>query len=169
MSLTSAERQKAWRESRRQEAVSLKRKKQNVLVRARQAARNGLPYQTKSPMFGDVAAAAYAAEEQSRKATERADKAHERAVSAHAAADSANEAADKAKEDAADARAMAIENNKLITCLAGEVGATSTPARTTENRLTRVEQRLNSQMTPEQRMGYMTGLVYDTRALNVKK
>ena len=128
---SAAVKQRRWRENVRMKKEQVT--KNNVLHQARQAARNGLPYQTKLRKLDGVAAAAYAA------------------------AETACRAADEAKEDAADARAMAIENNKLITCLAGEVAETSTQARTSENRLTRVEQRLNSQMTPEQRMGYMTG------------
>ena len=61
--------------------------KKNVLATARRAARNGLPYQTKLPKLAGVAAAAYAAEANSRKAMERADSAHEAADSAHEAAD----------------------------------------------------------------------------------
>lgn len=95
--------------------------KKNVLATARRAARNGLPYQTKLPKLAGVAAAAYAAEANSRKAMERADSAHERADSAHEAADSARQAADEAKEDASDARALGLENHKRITLLVGEV------------------------------------------------
>ena len=94
---------KAWRENIRKEADSheiarwkVQRKKENVQTRARQAARNGLPYQTKWQELEDVAAAAYAAEEKGTKAMERADSAHE------TAADSAHEAAS--------ARIMAMQN-----------------------------------------------------------
>ena len=88
--MTSAEKTKAWREN-----VLMKKEqktKKNVLATARRAARNGLPYQTKLPRLAGVAAAAYAAEANSRKAMERADSAHERADSAHEAADSARQA-----------------------------------------------------------------------------
>ena len=115
---------RSWREIVRKEADRKKvhKKKENVQARARRAARNGLPYQTKWPELEDVAAAAYAAEAKSRKAMERADSAHE-------AADSAHEAANKAKEDAADARAMAFENNKQIISLAGKVKTDAADAR----------------------------------------
>ena len=117
--MTSAEKTKAWREN-----VLMKKEqktKENVLVKAKRAARNGLPYQTKLPRLAGVAAAAYAAEANSRKAMERADSAHERADSAHEAADSARQAADEAKEDASAARALGLENHKRITLLVGEV------------------------------------------------
>ena len=59
---------KAWRENVRKKADSheiarwkVQKKKGNVQARARQAARSGLPYQTKLPALADVAAHAYAA------------------------------------------------------------------------------------------------------------
>ena len=108
---------------------NVKRKKQNVRAQARRAARNGLPYQTKLPEFGDVADVAYAAEAAAYDAEVKSRKAMERADSAHEAADSAREAANKAKEDAADARAMAFENNKQILSLAGKVKTDAADAR----------------------------------------
>ena len=80
---SAAVKQRRWREN----ALARQKAKENVLRRARQAARNGLPYQTKLPKLAGVAAAAYAAEANSRKAMERADSAHEAADSAHEAAD----------------------------------------------------------------------------------
>ena len=150
--MTSAERVSRWREKNLQKAAILPaRQKKNVRARARQAARDNLPYQTKLPMFGGVAAAAYAAEVKSRKAMEQADRAHGTAVSAHIAAESANEAADKAKEDAADARAMAIENSKRITSLAGEVAETSARAMRNQERLD-TDDRQRGYVTPKQRL-----------------
>ena len=114
---SAAVKQRRWRENAR----ARQKARENVLAQARRAARNGLPYQTRNPKLAGVAAAAYAAEANSRKAMERADSAHERADSAHEAADSARQAADEAKKDAADARAIGLENHKRITLLVGEV------------------------------------------------
>ena len=149
--MTDVERNRRWRENVidkkcQQEVAEAARQKKNVRARARQAARDNLPYQTKLPMFGGVAAAAYAAEVKSKKAMEQADRAHGTAVSAHIAAESANEAADKAKEDAADARTMAIENRKRITSLAGEVAETSARAMRNQERLD----------TDDRKRGYVT-------------
>ena len=66
----------------------------------------------------EVAAAAYTA---AAYAKERADCAHERAGKAQAAADSAHEAANKAQEDAG---RIALETDKRITSLEGEVRQT---------------------------------------------
>ena len=153
--MTDVERNRRWRENvnkcRQEAAILPARQKQNVRARARQAARDNLPYQTKLPMFGGIAAAVYAAEGKSRKAMEQADRAHGTAVSAHIAAESANEAADKAKEDAADARTMAIENRKRITSLAGEVAETSARAMRNQERLD-TDDRQRGYVTPKQRL-----------------
>ena len=59
---------RAWRENVWEKADSneiarwkVQKKTENVQARARQAARSGLPYQTKLPALADVAAHAYAA------------------------------------------------------------------------------------------------------------
>ena len=144
---------KAWRENVWKKADSheiarwmAKKKKENVQARARQAARNGLPYQTKWPELGDVAAAAYAAEVKSIKAMERADSAHE-------AADSAHEAADEAKKEAAYARVMAFQNSKRIMSLAEEVKTGLETLDETAARAKRNEERLN---TDDRKRGYLT-------------
>ena len=129
---SSVARVKAWRENAARNKS--KGKKENVLANARRAARNGLPYQTKSPKYVEVAAAAYTA---AAYAKERADCAHERAGKAQAAADSALEAAKKAKEDAGDA-------NKRITCLAGEVKWTQALAKRNEERYTSLADKVKS-------------------------
>ena len=141
---------KAWRENVRKEADSheiahwkVQKKKENVQARARQAARNGKPYQTKLLGLGNVAAAAYAAEERSVKAMERADSAHEAAGSAH-------EAADEAKKDAAAARVVAFLNSKRITDLEETVAETAAQAKRNEERLN-VDDRQRGYVTPEQR------------------
>ena len=92
---SAAVKQRRWRENVRMKKEQVT--KNNVLHQARQAARNGLPYQTKLRNLEGVAAAAYAA------------------------AETACRAADEAKEDAADARAIGLENHKRITLLVGEV------------------------------------------------
>ena len=121
-----------------------KRKKENVLANARRAARNGLPYQTKSPKLQDVAAATHAAEAA--------------AYAADKAADCAREAADKAKEDAADARAsarailLAFENNQRIISLAGEVKETTALAKRNEARLNTHDHDNKVFGTPPQRL-----------------
>ena len=124
----SAARTKRWRENALKRKDAEARKKKNVQTRARRAARKGKPYQTMSPKLEHVAAAAYAAEAaayaaegKSEKAMEWAESAYERAGNAHEAAVSAHERADEAKEDAATAYAMAIENNRKIISLEGEV------------------------------------------------
>ena len=124
----SAARTKRWRENALKRKDAEARQKKNVQTRARRAARNGSPYQTRSPKLQDVAAAAYAAEAaacaaegKSKKAIEYAESAYERAGEAHEAAVSAHERADEAKEDAATAYAMAIENNRKVISLEGEV------------------------------------------------
>jgi translation initiation factor 2B subunit (eIF-2B alpha/beta/delta family) len=144
---------KAWRENVWKEADShgiahwkANKKKENVQARARQAARNGLPYQTKWPELGDVAAAAYAAEVKSTKAMERADSAHE-------AADSAHEAADEAKKEAADARVMAFQNSKQIATLQNVAKTVLETLAETAARAKRNEERLN---TDDRKRGYLT-------------
>ena len=121
---SSAARTKRWRENALKRKDAEARKKKNVQTRARRAARKGEPYQTMSPKLEHVAAAAYAAyaaEGKSKKAMEWAESAYERAGNAHEAAVSARERADEAKEDAATAYAVAIENNRKIISLEGEV------------------------------------------------
>jgi len=153
---------KAWRENTWKVADGHERgrlrtlkKKENVQARARKAARNGLPYQTKWPEYGDVAAAAYAAEVKSIKAMERADSAHE--------------AADEAKEEAADARLVAgearsvarlvaeeaFQNNysKRITSLEEELETGLETLAETAARAKRNEERLN---TDDRKRGYLT-------------
>ena len=104
---------KAWRENiwkwadgREKGRLTKQRKKENVQARARKAARNGVPYQTKWSKYEDVAAAAHAAEAQGIKAMERADGAHE--------------AADEAKKEAADARLAAGEARSEARAVAEE-------------------------------------------------
>jgi len=117
-----AARSKACRERKKLQITAAEcQQKKNVRYQARQAARKGKPYQTKSPKYVEVAAAAYTA---AAYAKERADCAHERAGKAQAAADSAHEAANKAQEDAGDARAIALETDKRITSLEGQVRQT---------------------------------------------
>ncbi len=139
---------KAWRENVQKKAGGrqiarwkVQKKKENVQARARQAARNGSPYQTKWPELGDVAAAAYAAEVKSIKAMERADSAHE-------AADSAREAADEAKKDAAGARVMAIHNSCRIVSLEETLAETAARAKRNEERLN-TDDRKRGYVTPE--------------------
>ena len=124
----SAARTKRWRENALKRKDAEVRQKKNVQTRARRSARKGKPYQTKSPKLQHVAAAAYAAEAaayaaegKSEKAMEWAESAYKRASNAHEAAVSAHERADEAKEDAATAYAMAIENNRKVISLEGEV------------------------------------------------
>ena len=132
---------KAWRENVQKKAGGrqiarwkVQKKKENVQARARQAARNGSPYQTKWPELEGVAAAAYAAEEKSIKAMERAD--------------SAREAADEAKKDAAGARVMAIHNSCRIVSLEETLAETAARAKRNEERLN-TDDRKRGYVTPE--------------------
>ena len=114
-----AARSKAYRDRKKLQITAAEgQQKRNVRYQARQAASKGKSYQTKSPKLAEMAAAAYTEAAYARK---RADCAHEGARKAHAAADSAREAADKAQEDAGDARMIALETDKRITSLEGEV------------------------------------------------
>jgi hypothetical protein len=126
--------------------LKAKKKKENVQARAKQAARNGLPYQTKWPKLRDVAAGAYAAGVKSIQAMDRADSAHEAAGSAH-------EAADEAKKAAADARGMALKNSKRIVSLEEEVKTGLETLAATAARAKRNEERLN---TDDRKRGYLT-------------
>ena len=116
--INPAARSKAYRERKKLQITAEGQQKRNVRYKARQAASKGRSYQTKSPKLAEVAAAAYTEAAYARK---RADCAHEGARKAQAAADSAREAADKAQEDAGDARMIALETDKRITSLEGEV------------------------------------------------
>ena len=129
---SAAVRQRRWREN----VLARQKAKQNVLYKARRAARNGLPYQTKLPKLAGVAAAAYAA-----------------TVEAY----SARQAADEAKEDASAARALGLENHKRITLLVGEVktgldswAETAALAKRNAERLD-TENRKRGYKTPDQR------------------
>ena len=147
--INPAARSKACRERKKLQIATEYKQKQNVRHKARRAASKGKPYQTKSPKYVEVAAAAYTA---AAYAKERADCAHERAGKAQAAADSAHEAANKAQEDAGDARAIALETDKRITSLEGEV------------RQTQIMVARNHLKTGE-RYTYLAGQVKSTAAL----
>ena len=122
------------------------RKKENVQARAKLAARNGLPYQTKWPELGDVAAAAYAAQAGSIKAMDVAGSARE-------AAESAQEAADEAKKEAAYARVMAFQSSQRIMSLEEEVKTGLVTLAATAAQAKRNEERLN---TDDRMRGYLT-------------
>ena len=119
---SAAVKQRRWRENVRMKKEQVT--KNNVLHQARQAARNGLPYQTKLRKLEGVAAAAYAA------------------------AETACRAADEAKEDAADARAIGLENHKRITVIEGALAETAARANRNEARLN-TDDRKRGYMTPE--------------------
>ena len=90
------------------------RKMENVQARAKRAARNGLPYQTKWAELGKVAAAAHAAEARSKEAQEQAAGAHEVAGEAKSEAIYARLVAEEVKSEA---RTMAEENSVRFSSL----------------------------------------------------